>query len=164
MPPPPSADHSSEKSPSRRSWEVIRLATAKHCQFDRASARLVKRLLPSLALTFENVVNASFNVSSFPCIPKDAIVRLKKPTDSPQTISTDIESTLRVEDRCGGDAVARINEHVPIDNTYCPTDSLCLESIILRRRHFIVMRAINSGVEVCVRAPVLLVLFLLLWY
>ena len=53
---------------------TISLAPAKHCQLVPAPTSLVKHLLPLLAPTFANMVNASFKEGVFPDILKHAIV------------------------------------------------------------------------------------------
>ena len=87
----------------------------KHCSLDPASTSLVKSLLPLLADTMANMVNASFREGVFPATLKHAIVQqwLKKPKLNPDDLNSyrsisNLSFVSKIVERV---AVARFTEH-----------------------------------------------------
>jgi hypothetical protein len=136
--------------------KIIRQAPAKHCQLDPAPTSLVKRLLPLLAATFANMVNASLREGVFPEILKHAIVRprLKKPTLSPEDLNSfrpisNLSFVSKIVERV---VVARFSEHTELLHLLPSRQSAyrvnhSTETAVIAVHDFIV-RAIDSG-EVC---------------
>ena len=87
----------------------------KHCSLDPDPTSLVKSLLPLLADTMANMVNASFREGVFPATLKHVIVqqRLKKPTLNPDDLNSyrPISNLSFVSKIVEGVAVARFTEH-----------------------------------------------------
>ena len=95
---------------------IVGRAPAKHCSLEPAPTSLVKRLMPLLAGTLAELVNASLRGGVCPNALKHGIVRprLKKPSFDPEDVNSyrlisNLSFVSKMVERV---VVSRFNEHV----------------------------------------------------